>query len=46
MRHKNKGLQQKSKEIGSNIEAGDEVFNEVRKLEVELSIVERKKAKL
>jgi predicted nuclease with TOPRIM domain len=46
LRHKNKEIQQKSKEIGCSIEAGDEVFGDIKKLEVELSITERKKSKL
>jgi len=36
----------KSKEIGESIENGDDIFIEVRKLEVERDIIEKKKAKL
>lgn len=32
LRHKNKQLQQKSKEIGCSIEAGDDAFAELKKL--------------
>jgi hypothetical protein len=46
LRHKNKEIQLKSKEIGCSIEAGDEAFAELRRLEVELGLAERKRGKL